>query len=75
MFASLNNRLQRARMRRKVKKAVGLKRVSILVPDTRSRKFAEFCRRQAEKAAESDQKDDDLSSWMDSAVADHDQWK
>ena len=75
MFASLRNRLQRARNRRKVIKAMGLKRVRIWVPDTRSPKFAEYLRRQAEAAAVSDNSDEELSCWMDSAVADVDQWK
>lgn len=75
MFASLRNRLQRARNRRKIIKAMGLKRVRIWVPDTRNPKFAEYLRRQAEKMAEADKQDPTIDSFLDAALAENDDWK
>ena len=75
MFASLHNRLQSARNRRKVIKALGLRRARIWVPDTRSPKFAEYCRRQAEKMAQADNQDPAIDSFLDAALAENDDWK
>ena len=75
MLATLRNRLQLARNRRKVIKSMGLKRVRIWVPDIRSPKFREYCRRQAEKMAEADRQDPNLDSFLDAALAENDDWK
>lgn len=66
---------ERVQKRRDTLRAAGLRPVQIWVPDTRRPGFAAECRRQAALVAQADQRETDLSDFMDAAVADLDEWK
>jgi hypothetical protein len=66
---------ERVQKRRDTLRAAGLRPVQIWVPDTRRPGFAAECHRQAALVAQADQLDTDLSDFMDTAVADLDEWK
>lgn len=66
---------ERVQKRRAAMRAAGLRPVQIWVPDTRRPGFAAECRRQAALVAQADQRDTDLSDFMDAAVTDLDEWK
>jgi hypothetical protein len=50
----------------------GLRPIQIWVPDTRAPGFIDECRRQSKLAALVDQKDHELTSFMDKALSDLD---
>jgi hypothetical protein len=61
---------QRVQMRRDALRAAGLRPVQIWVPDTRRPGFVEECRRQSLVVAAADATDDDLTTFLDAALAD-----
>ena len=66
---------ERVKKRRDTLRAAGLRPVQIWVPDTRRSGFASECRRQSILVAQADQRDTELSDFMDAALADLDEWK
>ena len=66
---------ERVKKRRDTLRAAGLRPVQIWVPDTRRPGFASECRRQSILVAQADQRDTELSDFMDAALADLDEWK
>ncbi len=52
----------------------GLRLVRIWVPDTGHARFADECRRQGLLVSQADQDDADLQNFMDTALADVDDW-
>ena len=66
---------ERVQKRRDAMRAAGLRPVQIWVPDTRRPGFAAECRRQSALVAKADQLDNELSDFMDAALADLDEWK
>ena len=66
---------KRVKKRRDTLRAAGLRPVQIWVPDTRRPGFASECRRQSILVAQADQRDTELSEFMDAALADLDEWK
>ena len=66
---------ERVQKRRDTMRAAGLRPVQIWVPDTRRPDFAAECRRQAARVAQADQRDTELSGFMDAALTDLDAWK
>lgn len=69
MPISVNARVQK---RRDALRAAGLRPIQIWVPDTRRPGFAEECRRQARLVAAADGIDQDLDTFLDSALLDLD---
>lgn len=61
---------QRVQKRRDALRAAGLRPVQIWVPDTRRPGFVEECRRQSLVVAMADGTDDDLTTFLDAALAD-----
>lgn len=61
---------QRVQKRRDALRAAGLRPVQIWVPDTRRPGFVEECRRQSLVVAAADATDDDLTTFLDAALAD-----
>lgn len=61
---------ERVEQRRSAMRAAGMRPIQIWVPDSRQPGFAEECRRQARIIAASDTADDDLSVFLDAALAD-----
>lgn len=66
-MTSLSGRVQK---RREALRKAGLRPVQIWVPDTRRPGFAEECRRQSLAVAAVDASDQDLSTFLDSALND-----
>jgi len=60
----------RVRKHRADLRAAGFKPVQIWVPDTKSNRFAEECRRQSLLAAKVDRKDHELMDFLDAGFAD-----
>lgn len=71
MAMSLSERVEK---RRNTLRKSGLRPVQIWVPDTRRPGFAAECRRQSELAAQADLADKDLLDFLDTALADTDDW-
>ncbi len=65
---------QRVRKRRDALRKAGLRPVQIWVPDTRRPGFDEECRRQSQRAAQSDLADTELLAAMEEILADVDGW-
>lgn len=65
----------RVRKHRDAMRAAGLRPVQIWVPDTRRPGFAAECRRQARMIAALDRQDTELTDFMDTALADLDEWE
>lgn len=65
---------QRVRKYRDALRMAGLRPVQIWVPDTRRPDFAEECRRQCLLAAEVDNADAAMKSFMDAALDDLEGW-
>lgn len=65
---------ERVRKRRDSLRAAGLRPLQIWVPDTNRPGFAEECRRQALAVAQADAADQSLMDFIDSALADADEW-
>ena len=61
---------QRAQKRRDALRAAGLRPVQIRVPNTHRPGFVEECRRQSLAVAAADAADDDLTTFLDAALAD-----
>jgi hypothetical protein len=61
---------QRVQKRRDALRAAGLRPVQIWVPDTRRPGFVEECRRQSLVVAAADATDDNLTTFLDAALAD-----
>ncbi len=66
---------ERARKRRDVLRAQGLRPVPIWVPDTRAEGFARACARQTAPAAAADRADRGLTSFLDAALRDLGDWR
>lgn len=66
---------ERVQKHREALRAAGLRPVQIWVPDTRRPGFAAECHRQAMLVAEADRHDANLSDFMDTALADLDEWQ
>ncbi len=66
---------ERVQKHRDALRGAGLRPVQIWVPDTRRPGFAAECRRQAALVAAADQHDAELSDFMDTALADLDDWQ
>lgn len=71
MSTTVNERVQK---RRDALRRAGLRPVQIWVPDTRRPDFAEECRRQSQRVAQSDISDFGMDRLMDEALADLDGW-
>lgn len=67
MSSPVNQRVQKRRDRLR---ASGLRPVQIWVPDTRQPGFVEECRRQSLVVAAADAADDELTTFLDAALAD-----
>ncbi|MFO8003913.1 antitoxin MazE family protein [Thioalkalivibrio sp.] len=65
---------ERVRKRRALLRASGLRPLQIWVPDTRRPGFAEECRRQSIVIAQADLEDEDLTTFLEGALADADDW-
>ena len=66
--------LENVRRYRERMKAQGFRQLSFWVPDTRSPKFAEECRRQSRLAARQDS-ESDILDFLDTAVSDIEGWE
>jgi len=66
---------QRVQKRRDALRAAGLRPVQIWVPDIRRPGFADECRSQALRIAETDKRDPGLSELMNAALDDLDDWR
>jgi Protein of unknown function (DUF3018) len=66
---------QRVQRHRDELRAAGLRPVQIWVPDTRRAGFDAECRRQSERAAQSDLVDTAMLDFMDAALSDAAAWK
>jgi hypothetical protein len=71
MPMSVNERVQK---RRALLRASGLRPLQIWVPDTRRAGFAEECRRQSIVVAQADLEDEDLTTFLEGALADAEDW-
>jgi hypothetical protein len=63
---------ERVQKRREALRAAGMRPVQIWVPDSRRPGFDAECRRQSQLVADSDASDQDLSGFLDAALADLD---
>ena len=70
-MAHVNSRVQK---HREALRMAGLRPVQIWVPDTRRPDFAQVCRRQSQRVAQSDAADTDMQQFMDAALAEVDGW-
>lgn len=66
---------ERVQKRREILRAAGLRPVQIWVPDIRRPGFVAECRRQAALVAQADERDTELSDFMNAALTDLDEWK
>lgn len=71
MPMSVNERVQK---RRGLLRASGLRPLRIWVPDTWRPGFAEECRRQSIVVAQADRADEDLTTFLEGALADAEDW-
>lgn len=71
MSTHVNKRVQKHRTALRL---AGLRPVQIWVPDTRQPNFAEECRRQSRLVAQADLADQEISPFMEAALADVDGW-
>ncbi|CDH43230.1 conserved hypothetical protein [Candidatus Contendobacter odensis Run_B_J11] len=66
--------MERVQKRRDALRRAGLRPVQIWVPDTRRPGFDEECRRQSQRAAQSDLADTELLAAMEEILTDVDSW-
>jgi hypothetical protein len=66
--------LENVRRYRERMKAQGFRQLNLWVPDTRSPRFAEECRRQSQLAARHDPADD-VMDWLEAAASDLEGWE
>jgi len=66
--------LENVRRYRERMKAQGFRQLNLWVPDTRSPRFAEECRRQSRLAAGHD-RDDDVMDLLEAAASDLEGWE
>ena len=66
---------ERVQKHRDALRAQGLRPVQVWVPDTRAEGFAEECARHVALAAAADRADPELTSRLDAALGDLDDWR